>query len=323
VVQVDDLVQAGVLLRRVVDHEGQQPAPTGQLADGDAAALVLPGEPAGHAQPRAPAVVGDVVALEPADPVEGLVLADRVVDGERDQVAPAVAVEVGDGHAATLVLPGEPAGHVEPRGPGGDVAVGVQAPAEAVAAAVALRPVVDHQDHQVARALLVRRRHRDRDPLVLPGEPVGHVDPGRPAAGGVAGGVQPAADPEQPAVLPDGVVHHGDDQVQAAVAVQVGQRDVGALVLVGEPVGDLQPGAPAAGDLAAAVQRPADAVDAPVAAVGAVDQQHDQVLRAVAGEAADGDPATLVVPGEPVRDRPEDVHHDGSSPRMSETSGFW
>src|SRR5437867_1740510 len=90
---------------------------------GNPSALVLPGEPVVHPEQAGPtrlwiillrscrlAVGVDVVG----DAVEGLILLGWIVDPEDDDVEVPAARGVGDRHAATLVLPREPAGHVDP-----------------------------------------------------------------------------------------------------------------------------------------------------------------------------------------------------------------
>ena len=56
-VELQQLIQAGVLLRRVVDHEGDQLAGAAELGGGEAAALVLVGEPVRHPHPPSPAAL--------------------------------------------------------------------------------------------------------------------------------------------------------------------------------------------------------------------------------------------------------------------------
>ena len=220
-----------------------------------------------------------------ADPEEPLVLAaglggrDRVVDLHDHEIAASVAVQVGDGNPAALVEPGEPAGHVDPRRPARDGAVGGQPVTDPVEAPVLLRPVVDHEDDQVAPALGVGAGDRDTGARVLPGEPVGDVDPRGPASGEGPVGAQATADPVQPAVLLRPVVDHQDDDVHPAVAAEVGDGDVGALVGPGEPVGYVDPRRPA-GRHAVRGQAVSEPVEAAVLLRAVVDHQDDEVLPA-------------------------------------------
>ncbi len=185
--------------------------------------------------------------------------------------------------------------------------------ADAVDRAVALGRIVDRKHDQVAVALVVRRCHRDRDALVLPGEPVRDGDPRCPAASDVARCVEIAADPEQALILPDGVVDHRDDKILPAAAIQVGQGDISALVLPGEPVRDGDPRCPAAGDPTGVVERLPHTIEALILSGWVVDHQHNHVLRAIVRQASDGDAATLVFEREPVWYRSKQVYHDRSS----------
>src|ERR1019366_7578264 len=228
----------------------------------DGAALVLPGEPAGHAEPARPSGCGGAVDIDARrDPVEGLILTDRVIDREDREVIFGTTVHHRD--AAALILPGEPVGHVDPPGPvAGDVAVRVQRRADLVDAAVLAGRIVDHEDDEVLRAVAVEVGQRDAAALVLEREPAGHVDPPGPAAGDVAVRVQRPADLVDAAVEAGRIGDHEGDEVLRAAAVEVGQRDAAALVLEREPAGHVDPPGPAAGDVAVRVQRPADLVDA-------------------------------------------------------------
>jgi hypothetical protein len=102
------------------DEELRRPA---QGKDCDARALVLPGEPVVDAEQARPAglrVAGQGTGRHPVrvdverDAEEGLVLLRRVIDAEHHDVGVPIPGGVGDGHAAPLVLPREPAGHVAP-----------------------------------------------------------------------------------------------------------------------------------------------------------------------------------------------------------------
>ena len=309
-VEFQQLIQAGVLLGGVVDHERDQLAGAAELGGGEATALVLVGEPVRHPHPPSPAARRDAVGTQVLPgPVEGLVLPDGVVDLHDDQVAAGTVAGAGHGDPTALVVQGEPVGHADPWRPTGDAAVGGQAMADPAQAGVLLGRVVDHEDDQVVLALTVGRRHRHGDTLVLVGEPVRDRDPRCPAAGEVAVAVQAAADPEQPLVLARRGVHHRHHQVLAAVVPQVGEGDAGPLVLMGEPLRDRHPGRPTGGDGPGAIQGPPDPEQALVLPLGTVDQEDHEVLDAIAGQACRGDPTALIFPGEPVGHADELVGH--------------
>ena len=89
----------------------------------DPCPLVLPGEPVIHTEQARPAglrIIRSGAGRHPVgihverDTVEGLVLLWWVIDSEHDDVEVAVARGVRYGHPAALVLPGEPAGHIQP-----------------------------------------------------------------------------------------------------------------------------------------------------------------------------------------------------------------
>ena len=156
----------------------------------------------------------------------------------------------------------------------------------------------------MASTLRVARRHGDAGTLVLPGEPVGHIDPRGPAACHVAVCIEPVTDPENAPVLLRRIVHHQDDEIAAAVVEQVGDRDVGALVLPGKPARHIDPWRPARGDVPRGVEVPADAVQATVGLLPrVVDHQQNEVTL------GDRDPCPLILAGEPVRHLVEAVRH--------------
>ena len=84
-----------------------------------------------------------------------------------------------------------------------------------------------------------------------------------------------------------------------AVAVEVGDRDAGALVLGAEPARNRLDVAPAAGDVAVGVQVPADAIVAVVLSTGVVDVEHHQVGPAVAVDVRKGEAGALIFGAEP------------------------
>lgn len=224
-------------LDRVVDlHDDEvSSAVVVEIGDGHAAARVEPREPARHVPPLRPAADAAVDTEVVTDPVEAPVQLVGIVDHEDNEVAPALRVGTGDGDARALVPPGEPVGDIDPRRPTGDSPVGPQAAADAVEPAVLLRAVVDHEDDQVAATVPAQVGDGDVGARIGPGEPVGNVDPRRPAALHTVAG-EPSAEPVDPAVLLRAVVDHEYDEM--LLAGQVGHRDAGTLVLPGEPVGN-------------------------------------------------------------------------------------
>src|SRR5512132_3028289 len=107
--------------------------------------------------------------------------------------------------------------------------------------------IVDVKNDQLRLAVGVEVGDRDCRTLIPPRDPVRDLLPGRPAAGDVALRIEGAADPIEPAVWPGRHVLHLEDDDPPAPTREIGDRDAGTLVLVRPPIGDLDPGAPAAG----------------------------------------------------------------------------
>ena len=239
--RVEDPLERGVLSHRGVDgdHDEVRLARRAQWRDRQPAALVLPEVPVGDLRPGSPAVARPPAPVEvPADAVERLVLRHRVVDGEDHELGVPVTVEVGHGEPGALVLPERPVRQRLPGPPVGHGAVGVER-AAAVVGGVRAVGGVDHEHDQVGTAVAVDVRDRDVPAGVRPGEPVGDELPVRPPAGHRSGRrVQRPTDPEPAQVRSVRGVEEEHDEVERTVAVHVGNRDTGALVLVGEPVGD-------------------------------------------------------------------------------------
>src|SRR5664280_1752825 len=122
------------------------------------------------------------------------------------------------------------------------------------------------------------------------------------------------ADPVERLVLHRGVVDEEHDDVELAVAGDVGDGDAGALVLKGEPVGYRLPGSPAAGDGAGGVDVGPNPVEPGVLVGCVVDQHDDQVRSAVAAHIGAGDGGALVVEREPVRNGRESYGHENDHP---------
>src|SRR5664280_1943557 len=122
------------------------------------------------------------------------------------------------------------------------------------------------------------------------------------------------ADPVERLVLHRGVVDEEHDDVELAVAGDVGDGDAGALVLKGEPVGHRLPGSPAAGDGARGVDVGPNPVEPGVLVGCVVDHQDDQVRSAVAAHIGAGDGGALVVEREPVRNGRESYGHENDHP---------
>ncbi len=277
-VERQHLVQSGVDPGRVVDHEGEQLPRAAQARDGDAAPGVLPGEPARYAHPPLPIRLGrsgGVKALP--DPVEGLVLPDRVVDLKDHQVA-TTAGPFGDRNATARVLPGEPVGHINPPGPRVNRSVGSKPAADLIDPAVELRTVVDREDDQISSALTIGRRDGYGNPLVLPREPIGNIDPGRPSAPDDSVTVKAMANPKQSPVHPRWTVHHRHDEVLPAVRIQIRDRDRHALVLVREPVRDVDPRGPTTGDRTRIVEIMPDPIQTSIHPSRTVDHGDNQIV---------------------------------------------
>src|SRR5664279_1918145 len=122
------------------------------------------------------------------------------------------------------------------------------------------------------------------------------------------------ADPVERLVLHRGVVDEEHDDIELAVAGDVGDGDAGALVLKGEPVGHRLPGSPAAGDGARGVDVGPNPVEPGVLVGCVVDHQDDQVRSAVAAHIGAGDGGALVVEREPVRNGRESYGHENDHP---------
>jgi hypothetical protein len=85
-------------------------------------------------------------------------------------------------------------------------------------------------------------------------------------------------------------------------------------VLVGEPVRDRDPRRPASGDGPGPVQGPPDPEQALILPHGTVHHQDHEILDAIAGQTGHGDPAALILPGEPVGNTDELVRHQTTTP---------
>src|SRR5674536_363595 len=222
---------------------------------------------------------------------------------------------VQNGNPSALVLPGEPVRDRLPRPPpAGHGTGGVEVAADAVEALVRTDRIVDEEHDDVGLAVASDVGDGDAGALVFPGEPVGHRLPGSPATGDGAGGVEVGADPVERLVLHRGVVDEEHDDVELAVAGDVGDGDAGALVLKGEPVGHRLPGSPAAGDGARGVDVGPNPVEPGVLVGCVVDHQDDQVRSAVAAHIGAGDGGALVVEREPVRNGRESYGHENDHP---------
>ena len=157
-------VVAGVRARRSVHHEHDEVQLTVavDVRHRDVGAGVQPREPVRDRRPRSPATGHRAVGVErPADPVVPAVRPVGGVHHEHDQVEPAVPVDVGDRDPRTLVLEGEPVGHLPPRAPRGDRPLPVARAPDAVCRGVLPGRVVDGQDDDVRVAVAAQVDDRD------------------------------------------------------------------------------------------------------------------------------------------------------------------
>jgi hypothetical protein len=138
-------------------------------------ATAMPPEPAGDFDRRRPAVHDVPAPIEiPADAVEALVAAARAVDVVDDEIGLAVAVDVGRGDVAAVVLVPERARYGDRKRPNPpDGPVGIEVETHAVEALVAAAGVVDVEDDNVGLVQHSDVRHRDAAPLVLGSERAG------------------------------------------------------------------------------------------------------------------------------------------------------
>src|SRR5271165_2726357 len=194
-VQGDETVVACVLSDRIIDHHRDHPTRSVQRGGGDATTFVFPGKPRGDAAPQSP--FRDVpVDVEPAaDLVERLVLFNRIVDHEDEQVEMSIVIHIHHRNARALIFPREPSWlversrrrgygpHINPRCPAaGDVGVGVEVPTNTVKATVLSRWIVNHHDNQFRVAVTIEIGNSDSAELVFRGEPIGNGYPRAPSA---------------------------------------------------------------------------------------------------------------------------------------------
>ena len=248
-------------------------------------------------------------------PVVALVLPGRIVDRNHHDVGP--TTEIGQRDRGARVVPKPPVRHRGPRPPPLDRTSGpVQPPPHGEVTPVWSRRVVDLEHQQLGAAIAVQVGHGRPRPLVLPGKPVRDRRPIAPPAGHHAGGVQPPADPVVGRVRPLRRVDHEDDELRAAVPVQVGHGKPTIGVLPGKPVRDQPPVAPATGEVPGLVQRSAHPIGRCVRPGRIIDCQDNDIGVAVAVHIGDGDPDTCVLPPWPIRNRHEVGRHHAPVARL-------
>ena len=175
-IQIEHLVQAGILLWRVVDVQHDTLSKSTEVGHRKTSALVFPREPTRDTHPWSPAGdgAGDLQLRGALD--ERLVLSRRVVNLENDKIVIAGLVSIDHRYTGTLVFPREPARHQLPTGPAdGDTTVGIESVPNAIVGLVLLLSIVDHEDDQFGAAIAVQIIDRNGTMLVLPREPIGEL----------------------------------------------------------------------------------------------------------------------------------------------------
>src|SRR5829696_7814280 len=238
-----------------------------------------------------------------------MILARGIVDVEHDQVGASVGVDVGYGDSSALVLPAEPARHLNCIAPTtGHVALCIQVPTDAIVAVIGTPWVVDVEYDQVRTTVAVDVGYGDSPTLILRAEPTRHLDGVGPTAAHVTVCIQVPADAVITVVRARGIVDVEYDQVRTTVAVDVGYGNPSTLILRAEPTRHLDGVGPTAAHVTVCIQVPADAVITVVLARGIVDVEYDQVRTTISVDVGHGDASALVLRAEPAR------HLDGVGP---------
>ena len=271
-----------------------------EAGDGGGGALVLPEAPARDRLPWAPAVGGAASRQPPADGVVAAVLPGRIVHRHDHEFRCSVAIQVGDRDPRALVLPEVPVRDGAPGTPGTHHAIGVQRAAPVVALVRAIRRI-HHEDDQVKLPVAVDIRDGNVRAGVDPAEPVRDGHPGRPVAD-LASGIEVPSDAVVARVRRIGhPVDHENNQVQPAVAANVGQSDAGAFVDPWVPAGHCRPRRPGS-DRALIIRPPADPEVRGILAGWVVDHENRDVGVAVTVDVSDGDSGSGILVRGPVRD---------------------
>ena len=194
------------------------------------------------------------------------VSAGRMIDVERDQFELVVGVQIRHGDAAALGLGAEPAGDANGVGPGSDLAVDVDVPANAIVGVVPATGVVNVIDDQVGPTDLLEVGGGDARSLGHRPEPARDRYRVGPAASDDSRGIQFAPDAEEAIISSPGAVDVEDDEVELTVVADVGDGDAPAMVLRAEPARNQSRRRPPAVDTSKSIEIPADAVEAAIAA---------------------------------------------------------
>ena len=167
-----------------------------------------------------------------SDPVQAAVKPGRVVNQSHNQLKVAVSIQICHRDCAVLVFPGKPVWNRNPGSPATlHVSVCIQSLADSIEPLVLPRRVIDHKNDQILPSIFVQVRGGYSCSLILEREPIGHVDPWRPAARGIPLAIQLAANPVDAPVLPPWIVDCNYEQILFTRAGQICDRDVASLVL--------------------------------------------------------------------------------------------
>src|SRR6266436_2305862 len=138
------------------------------------------------------------------------ILSGRIVYHHRDQCGRSVAAQRGN--AAALILPGEPGRHTVPGTPSRDVAVDIEVAADFVKSLVLFHCVINLENYQIVVSRILHIHYRHAGSLVIPGKPIGHIDPGSPTTCDVPVCIELSSDSIFALVLRWRVIDHQDDE---------------------------------------------------------------------------------------------------------------
>src|SRR5207248_11719266 len=127
------------------------------------------------------------------------ILSGRTVHHHRYQRGHAVATQRGN--SAPLILPGEPGRHTVPGTPSRDVAVDIELAADFVKGLVLFHCVINLENYQIVVSRILHIHHRHAGSLVIPGKPIGHIDPGSPTTCDIPLRIELSSDSIFPLVL--------------------------------------------------------------------------------------------------------------------------
>src|ERR1700730_11411956 len=161
---------------------------------------------------------------------------------KEEQFRAAVSVQVRDCDCRALIAPRHPVRYLLPVAPSaGDVALRVQLAANSVETPIRSGHAMFDLKHNQPQSASSEVCDGYARPLVFDASPVRDLDPRAPASGYISLRIEPPPDPIESSVHSGRrMVHPEHDQLRKTVIVQIGDRDVGALILERRPVRDLQ-----------------------------------------------------------------------------------